>query len=604
MAIKLDKQSKNTIAPYPSPTSVIFDGPSVVPYTDNGLISSQVKLINAKNLTEEQTQELNQLQEAYPEYFMKVAIPNKKKSNVLVFEGTRNNRWGQIKDLARAGNVKGQGPLIADSEDGKVVLHPQRRNYPVVKVYTYANGNGELLSFSVNSKYTKNSVELGKTSGIDPKTKEVKTTLTQFGIDDTEGNIDGHFIFPKYWLKGIQGYQDGNLIYGNGQDNNIGNWGYNQEPFSTIRNKPGDNTKLKEGYRGLLQSTLPSVKKNYKEFWEAQESKQDSTSDVKTFSSKEDAMSYYQNEALTHGLTEEDYRKFFLDMQKTFDSYKNVTNPQEYARSLHDMNNLDTNILKRKVKIRQWVNPYYYNVSSDTFGDTYSNDFKSWDEAYNYLKTNGKFQILDEEVSEPRNISSSLYANRRYAYSQKKVLVEQELELEIPINGHRALANMDTSSDLKLGNDIEETISNQVKATATVVGDPSLRSSINIQIQNVSSKYSGIWYTKKVTHKFDSMNGYTCDIEFVPRTLTMSKSIIRATRVPASMLKKFSAEAKEFIDSGAMKAREDAIEFAKEQNMLNKETSYFVQREQNSYKVYKANSDMSGNPEFVAGFNY
>ena len=595
MAIKLDKQSKNTIAPYPSPTSVIFDGPSVVPYTDNGLISSQVKLINAKNLTEEQTQELNQLQEAYPEYFMKVAIPNKKKSNVLVFEGTRNNRWGQIKDLARAGNVKGQGPLIADSEDGKVILHPQRRNYPVVKVYTYANGNGELLSFSVNSKYTKNSVELGKTSGIDPKTKEVKTTLTQFGIDDTEGNIDGHFIFPKYWLKGIQGYQGGNLIYGNGQDNNIRNWGYNQEPFSTIRNKPGDNTKLEEGYRGLLQSTLPSVKKNYKEFWETQESKQDSTSDVKTFSSKEDAMSYYQNEALTHGLTEEDYRKFFLDMQKTFDSYKNVTNPQEYARLLHDMNNLDTNILKRKVKIRQWVNPYYYNVSSDTFGDTYSNDFKSWDEAYNYLKTNGKFQILDEEVSEPRNISSSLYANRRYAYSQKKVLVEQELELEIPINGHRALANMDTSSDLKLGNDIEETISNQVKATATVVGDPSLRSSINIQIQNVSSKYSGIWYTKKVTHKFDSMNGYTCDIEFVPRTLTMSKSIIRATRVPASMLKKFSAEAKEFIDSGAMKAREDAIEFAKEQNMLNKETSY---------KVYKANSDMSGNPEFVAGFNY
>ena len=420
MAIKLDKQSKNTIAPYPSPTSVIFDGPSVVPYTDNGLISSQVKLINAKNLTEEQTQELNQLQEAYPEYFMKVAIPNKKKSNVLVFEGTRNNRWGQIKDLARAGNVKGQGPLIADSEDGKVVLHPQRRNYPVVKVYTYANGNGELLSFLVNSKYTKNSVELGKTSGIDPKTKEVKTTLTQFGIDDTEGNIDGHFIFPKYWLKGIQGYQGGNLIYGNGQDNNIGNWGYNQEPFSTIRNKPGDNTKLEEGYRGLLQSTLPNVKKNYKEFWETQESKQDSTSDVKTFSSKEDAMSYYQNEALTHGLTEEDYRKFFLDMQKTFDSYKNVTNPQEYARSLHDMNNLDTNILKRKVKIRQWVNPYYYNVSSDTFGDTYSNDFKSWDEAYNYLKTNGKFQILDEEVSEPRNISSSLYANRRYAYSQKK----------------------------------------------------------------------------------------------------------------------------------------------------------------------------------------
>ena len=288
---------------------------------------------------------------------MKVAIPNKKKSNVLVFEGTRNNRWGQIKDLARAGNVKGQGPLIADSEDGKVILHPQRRNYPVVKVYTYANGNGELLSFSVNSKYTKNSVELGKTSGIDPKTKEVKTTLTQFGIDDTEGNIDGHFIFPKYWLKGIQGYQGGNLIYGNGQDNNIRNWGYNQEPFSTIRNKPGDNIKLEEGYRGLLQSTLPSVKKNYKEFWETQESKQDSTSDVKTFSSKEDAMSYYQNEALTHGLTEEDYRKFFLDMQKTFDSYKNVTNPQEYARSLHDMNNLAVNIIKRKVKVRQWVNP-------------------------------------------------------------------------------------------------------------------------------------------------------------------------------------------------------------------------------------------------------
>lgn len=48
-----------------------------------------------------------------------------------------------------------------------------------------------------------------------------------------------------------------------------------------------------------------------------------------------------------------------------------------------------------------------------------------------------------------------------------------------------------------------------------VVGRPSLRSSIVIQLLNVGKRWSGYWYVKKCTHRMDAGTGYITDLELV-----------------------------------------------------------------------------------------
>lgn len=48
-----------------------------------------------------------------------------------------------------------------------------------------------------------------------------------------------------------------------------------------------------------------------------------------------------------------------------------------------------------------------------------------------------------------------------------------------------------------------------------VVGRPSLRSSMVLQLLNVGKRWSGYWYVKKCTHRMDAGTGYLTDLELV-----------------------------------------------------------------------------------------
>ncbi|MCM1438807.1 MAG: hypothetical protein NC131_06300 [Roseburia sp.] len=52
----------------------------------------------------------------------------------------------------------------------------------------------------------------------------------------------------------------------------------------------------------------------------------------------------------------------------------------------------------------------------------------------------------------------------------------------------------------------------QLQANIRVVGNPHLESTQQFIIQNVGSKYSGVWYIKAVSHVFEHGQGYICDV--------------------------------------------------------------------------------------------
>lgn len=109
-------------------------------------------------------------------------------------------------------------------------------------------------------------------------------------------------------------------------------------------------------------------------------------------------------------------------------------------------------------------------------------------------------------------------ANAYETFYETPVIVEFEAEISIPIDGINILNGypLEWAAEACMPQ-LEEHTQHSAEATAIVVGDPSIVSSTNMQIQNVSQAYSGIWYIKKVTHRISPGAGYKCEIEFVHR---------------------------------------------------------------------------------------
>ena len=53
---------------------------------------------------------------------------------------------------------------------------------------------------------------------------------------------------------------------------------------------------------------------------------------------------------------------------------------------------------------------------------------------------------------------------------------------------------------------------NKFEAKATVIGDVTLKPNMVVKIENVGTKYGGLWYIRKVTHKINN-EGYLCELD-------------------------------------------------------------------------------------------
>lgn len=168
------------------------------------------------------------------------------------------------------------------------------------------------------------------------------------------------------------------------------------------------------------------------------------------------------------------------------------------------------------------------------------------------------------------------------------------MELEIPVNGARELANDYTEySDLFMGNDIMETVRNQLTAKAIFVGDPFLEKSMNLEIQNVSDKYSGVWYIKSVSHRFDAGSGYLCDVNFIKKNVVVSKNVIKASTALLDAMARVNKVANDVYESTGQDRI--SILYDKLEEFANEHPGYSVLGVYNENKdqidVYKSETD-------------
>lgn len=466
----------------------------------------------------EATPENVELTKQLPNDYKLIDLNQRKATNIMLI-GTPKNKYQQINQLA---NRLKNGPYHINGSGENIVVENQNFDKPISKVYTYAGGNGELLEFTIKSKFTKSSVNIAKASDIDPDTKEAKTTTTQVNSD--EGNsysIDGYMHWSQSW--------------GPNPLNDPTGFGV-RYPISTLPNNRRSNAPLVLKNAGDLtpQEVEQLRRKNLEDNIVPIA---DDPKPLGPFSSKDDARAIVSANVT---LTKEEFKEFFESLKAEYEiKTKNCKSKEEIAQAVAYMNTLNNYTVKRKVTIIERVNPIDFDPNRDSeakpgepsYGynqirnngpgyPSYREPYEQWNEGLHYLLTKGGYS---------RQIGETIIMNRNLPH-KNEVFLEKEVELEIPVNGTRTLASdLTPYSDIFMGNDIEEIIRNQLTATAILVGDPALQKSQNLEIRNVSEKYSGTWYIKKVTHQFDTGSGYLCNAEFIKKNIVVSKNVIKAS---------------------------------------------------------------------------
>lgn len=546
-----DKVPTSFVGPYNSSYPIVYELPQV----PNQSIPNQVgvTLLNYNADTK-------QLVENFPDNYRKIWV-RAKECHTLMVTGIPKNKYQQIKEWTK---TLDNGPWSMDFRDGKLTIHNRAIGRSLYKVYTYNGGNGELLQFKVDSEFVHSSVEVSKSVSIDPNDKSIQTQVVQGINNPLVGNIDGYMAWQQgyLWNRNWTGFSDSNSKI----DNLSG-------PDNRPLNPDGSPmTMLQRGQPYFYQDTTGTKVTGPLEFESVAEAKR---------KIKNNWTSY---------VTQSDIDQWFSNFKSDFDSWLKSDN---IDKTLHDLQNIPNYVIKMKVKITRQEIPDMiaagiWMLQSGKTTDELKNIITSgdfnWDDINRqslgfdgpgkYLTTGawvgGNFYKKSQAIQKVQEVISSIGGIVSYqeevvddkqtikgVESTKKArrikgTATLEMEVAIPIAGVRLLGDPRiVGSVAAMGSDIEETITNQMKATGTVIGDPLLESSFNIQIQNVSNKYSGVWYTKQVTHRLSTESGYLCDIEFVQRAVPVSRRVIKSSWVHSDFGKNIHEQAKKALDVAA-----------------------------------------------------
>ena len=486
-----------------------------------------------------------------PDNFRKVYLKDDLTTFGLVV-GTARSKYYQMKDLVKSFS---NGPFYVDSRDDYIIIHNSLATRPISKVYTYAGGNGELIEFKVKSSFMKTCTEVKQDTSIDPDSKDVKTTFVQGVTNPNQGNEDGKDIIYTRWLDEAKM-----------RPNHAGSKGDTQPMVcSTFVNR---GVKIEVYNDGSQKRYLQGSDGEYHPYNDilsqlpTQTSTEPTTITGKTFSRVSEAQKYLQ----THPpqVTQEEIDAYFNKWINDFNSKKGISTEDELKAFSEKLDMIPPFEITRKVTIR------VENVNLEAIGGSRglknAESLEAQTESFRKALQSGK-DVLNNYTSEYYNDEYRGTGNRgmvqnamimRGTYIRNAIsliessgariiersitkdgspsdnklaewaTIEYETEIKLSLNGVDVAAKAETINiDGSLTNDLIEKITNQVKANAVVIGDPMIETSMNLQIQNVSSKYTGIWYTKKVTHSINS-SGYMTNIEFVQRTIPVSTVTIKS----------------------------------------------------------------------------
>lgn len=456
------------------------------------------------------------LADKYPEYF-RVAEIEIGAAHTLTINGKHPSVYGQIGEIFRWAK---NGPYFLDGRDNLLTVHNQLVNRPVSKVYTYAGGNGELLDFKVSSEFTLSVVGVNKTESID-ENKSIKSVITQsVNGSDFLGRADA-------WVNWMESY-----THNDPNKYAIGQNSWDLDANATFSGMSRSGRSYVEVPEGFYDNTTQEEKELQKKI--------EANSPTAVYSSLEEARTamstnlYFTKEELSQFF--QDRKKEFNDMMAAANMSKEGPKDEETLGNLaHDFQNLGTMYLHRKAKIKAMIDVRAYadpenqqlinevlsgrkdlaGINSSGIGVVEKSSNQQYKIGMDFLKSIGvKVTAANDTFSTSNPYSESIIMDSVY-----QAWVEYDAEFEVPIDGTRVIANMPPAwASCVFPAQLEEHTQDQMEASAVVIGDPCLESSMNILIRNVSSCYSGIWYTKKVTHRFSTSEGYKCDIEFKKRT--------------------------------------------------------------------------------------
>lgn len=536
-----------------------------------------------------------------PDNFRKVYLEQKEFAAGLIV-GTSRNKYYQLQDVCRS--LSG-GPYFVDSRDGQVILHNVKSQRSITKVYTYMGGYGELLEFSVKTNYVKTSVEVKQSTEIDPDSKAIKTDFVQAIVDPDQGNQDGRDIdtFMIWPSLGTPFYNP---------RGGTGNYGVNGPAWQPLpgsyTGKPAIQKKTNGGsivtpeYHVMLDQEA-----NSKAIKAAEEKPAYKTN----FNSLSEARKYY----LMHpeSVSQAEVEQYFSQWMQDWNSKKTATDPSSLSDLAHQLDRIPPMKIKRHISIRA-------DVDLENLGGTLglkSAMSESQTEAFTNAVLSGqidlnKYKGTTYATTEDRMVQSSMIMGGTYRRnaeallssipgvtiknptdSVRKRVVLIEADIEVEMNGVDVVSGADSlNMPGVMGNDIMEKVTNKVKATAKVIGDPVLESSMNIQVQNVSAKFTGLWYTKKVTHTIDSTNGYTCDIEFVQRTIPVSTVTLRSNWTKKDYGQQILSAIKKAAETGDYKEPSSLEKKVKDHLKRVPNYSYVVQTDPTTGKLIESQLDM------------
>lgn len=487
--------------------------------------------------------------------------------SVVVTRSAPNNIWGQLHSLAS--QLPG-GPFYMDGRDGSLVIHNMASDRPVSLVYTYQGGSGELLDFEVTSKFIRSAVEVSTSSDIEPDSKHLVSSVTQGSMDRSMTNPD---LYYSGWDSNLEATTSlKNSPAGRDMSNPY-------EPmFSSGYINNGTGTLHDNGYRIGSYAVLP-----------------------KTYADE-------PTQIIAPGeFTKEERDNYLKDLFKSWNSTMNG----QISTQLDLENFIRQGFYIKPLKVTRIkvVDIVGYGYSSQV--DTKTVDIWGgkgqeyyWDNTpeARFRKIIGDNEIIecrrrrynfDEDGINPETFPFYVYSSKGgvhrgdlYAHIYRIIY-----KVEESIDGVRVLSDINDFTSIIQANDVKESINNQVKASATVLGRPSIESSMNIQINNVA-KFSGTWYTKKVIHRINTSTGYTTEIDFVQRTSTITETVISKRQALSEVSQQLNQEVARSIKTGTWEhSQPEYLEKVFETIGHPKNSSFLVSPNPDGYSVIESDKD-------------
>lgn len=547
-----------------------------------------------KVLFAEYNSETASLVEKDPAKFKEVNIINPK-SNVAVLVGNAKNRFGQFKNLVR--NLTG-GPYHVGGRDGQCVISNENFDGPIIKCYTYNGGNGELLIFNVSSNIVDDTVEVEQNTWLNPDNKEVVQQTVQWLMGftpDATQIFDQTTAIDNTSHKGAESPVE--PLMKTAED--MGEPLLIADPLAVNGRLFINPEVAKEYYRRMSQGDNKPRSGKDKSFYRDLEI--DGPIKHEIFDSEQAAINHYTQNP---GISQEEYQEFINQVKSKVSSWNNLSDPKNFTEAIRSSNDLGFLTIKRTVWIYREelnLNPTSrrYGKSGDTSEVPIKHEenidpYRDGMQPYSYLKEKGKIisttrvdKAPDTYIAAGPDMGRSTTIYNEGMRSRQYI---EEKEVEIPIAGARVLTlGWNETTQNQMANDVASNMGRQTSAKATVVGDPKVQSSQNIMIQNVSKRYSGVWYTKTVTHKMNSSTGYLCEIEFVERKTAINHSVLKNTLKTRSVYKDLNDAAKKIVEmyggSGDGMVNDQHLEDVMIQKQFKMPTDLFYIEGKNTYGI-------------------